>query len=112
VTPTPAATRASGPAPRLRGFLIFPVFEPGDQTYHILGLDLEAGRLSRVVDEGSQPTVSLAAGRLAWRSWKHDQRGLLSRPINGTDVWQMIPFNEAARPEWAGDGERFVFHSR
>ncbi|NLF13535.1 MAG: hypothetical protein GX597_17265 [Anaerolineaceae bacterium] len=112
MTPTPAATRASGPAPRLNGLLIFPVFEPDDQTYHTLGLDLASGQLSRVIDEASQPTVSVAAGRIAWRSWKHDQRGLLSRPIDGADVWQMIPFNEAARPEWASDGERFVFHSR
>jgi hypothetical protein len=109
VTPTPAATRASGPAPRLRGFLLFPVFE---QTYDILSLDLGTGQLTRVVAEASQPTVSLAAGRIAWRSWKADQRGLLSRPLDGSDIWQMILFNEAARPDWAPDGERFVFHSR
>ena len=88
---------------------MFPIFE---ETYHILGLDLASGRLSRVVDEASQPAVSLAASRLAWRSWKSDQRGLLSRPLDSDDVWRMIPFNEAARPDWAPDGERFVFHSR
>lgn len=109
MTPTPAATRASGPAPRLSGSLLFPVFE---QTYDLLRLDLGTGQLSRLVSEASQPTVSFAAGRIAWRSWKKDQRGLLSRPLDGTDIWQMIPFNEAARPEWAPDGERFVFHSR
>ena len=112
MTPTPAATRASGPAPRLSGFLLFPVFEPEEQTYQVLSLDLGTGDLSTVADEASQPTVSLAAGRIAWRSWRQDQRGLLSRPLDGSDVWQMIPFNEAARPAWAGDGERFVFHSR
>jgi len=112
MTPTPAATRASGPAPRLSGFLLFPVFEPDEQTYEILSLDLGTGQLTRVITGASQPTVSLAAGRIAWRSWQQDQRGLLSRPLDGTDVWQMIPFNEAARPDWASDGERFVFHSR
>ncbi len=109
LTPTPAATRALGPAPRLRGVLMFPTFEG---TYQILSLDLETGQVNREVEEGSQPAVSLAGGRLAWRSWKQDERGLLSRPLDGTDVWQMVPFNEAARPDWALDGERFVFHSR
>jgi hypothetical protein len=108
-TPTPAATRASGPAPRLSGFLIFPVF---DGTYQLLGLDLASGRLSTVAAEASQPAASLAASRIAWRSWKQDQRGLFSRPLYGTDLWQMVPFNEAARPDWAPDGQRFVFHSR
>jgi hypothetical protein len=109
LTPTPAATRASGPAPRLSGFLLFPVFE---RTYQILSLDLASGRLEAVAAEASQPAMSLGASRLAWRSWKQDQRGLLSRPLLGTEVWEMISFNEAARPDWAPDGQRFVFHSR
>jgi hypothetical protein len=109
LTPTPAATRSSAAAPLLEGLLLFPAFE---ETYHVMAMDLATGQVNVLIEEASQPAVSLASARLAWRSWKQDQRGLLSRPLVGGDVWQMVPYNEAARPDWAPDGERFVFHSR
>jgi Fe-S cluster biogenesis protein NfuA len=111
-TPTPAATRAAGPAPKLSGTLLFPVFDTDQQTYHIYKLDLANGSMERLIAEGSQPAVTLDGGRLAWRSWKQDQRGLLSRPLDGVDIWPMITFHEAARPDWEPGGERFVFPSR
>jgi len=111
-TPTPAATRAAGPPPALSGILLFPVFNPGDQTYHIYRLDLGSGEREIFIREASQPAVTPDGGRVAWRSWKADQRGLLSRPMDGEDIWQMIPFDEAARPDWAPDGQTFVFPSR
>jgi dipeptidyl aminopeptidase/acylaminoacyl peptidase len=111
-TPTPAATRAAGPPPTLSGTLIFPVFDPDEQTYHIYEMDLSSGERHKMIAEGSQPEVSLVGNWLSWRSWKQDQRGLLSRPFTGGDIWRMIPFNEATRPVWAPDGQRFVFPSR
>ena len=112
VTPTPAATRAAGPPPALSGTLIFPVFDTNQQTYDIYRMDLDSGRMEKLIAEASQPAIGFDVGRIAWRSWKQDQRGLLSRPLDGVDVWQMIPFNEAARPDWEPGGERFVFPSR
>jgi hypothetical protein len=111
-TPTPAATRAAGPPPSLRGTLIFPVFEPAEQTYQIYQMDLASGERQLLIAEGSQPEVSLAGNWLSWRSWKQEQRGLLSEPLGGGDIWPMIPFTEAGRPAWAPDGQRFVFPSR
>ncbi len=111
-TPTPAATRAAGPPPTLDGTLLFPVFDSDQQTYHIYKMDLASGRLEKLISEGSQPAITLEGGRIAWRSWKSDQRGLLSRPLDGADIWQMIRFNEAARPDWEPGGERFIFPSR
>jgi len=111
-TPTPAATRAEGPPPVLSGELLFPVFDTTDQTYHIYKLDLASGEMAVFIEQGSQPAVTPGGERIAWRSWKADQRGLLSRPWDGVDIWQMITFNEAARPDWAPDGQRFVFPSR
>lgn len=111
-TPTPAATRAAGPPPKLSGTLLFPVFDTDQQTYHIYKLELSSGQMQKLIAEGSQPAVTLEGGRIAWRSWKQDQRGLLSRPLDGVDIWQMIPFAEAARPDWEPGGERFVFPSR
>jgi Tol biopolymer transport system component len=111
-TPTPAATRAAGPLPSLSGTLLFPVFDTTRQTYDIYRLELGTGQMEKFIEQGSQPAVTPGGRRVAWRSWKPDQRGLLSRLMDGTDIWQMIAFNEAARPDWAPDGERFVFPGR
>jgi hypothetical protein len=112
LTPTPAATRAAGPAPKLSGTLLFPVFDAQGQTYNIYKLDLASGETEAYIEQSSQPAVTLAGGRIAWRSWNPEQRGLLSRPLDGVDVWPMITFHEAARPDWSPDGQQFVFPSR
>jgi hypothetical protein len=111
-TPTPAATRAAGPPPQLSGTLLFPVFDTNRQTYDVYRLDLASGEMERFIEQGSQPAITPDGQRVSWRSWKADERGLLSRPLQGTDVWRMIPFNEAARPAWAPDGQRFIFPGR
>jgi hypothetical protein len=111
-TPTPAATRAAGPPPALSGALLFPMFDTAAQTYNIYRLDLTSGQIEIFVEQASQPAITPDGQRVGWRSWKSDQRGLLSRPIDGTDIWRMISFNEAAWPSWAPDGERFVFAGR
>lgn len=111
-TPTPAATRAAGPPPELSGTLYFPIFDTTEQTYHIYRLDLDAGQLDIFIERASQPAITADGERIAWRSWNHEQRGLLSRPIDGADIWQMIRFNEAGRPDWAPNGQNFVFPSR
>lgn len=111
-TPTAAATQETGPLPKLRGMLLFPAFDTTAQTYHLYQMDLATGQTERLIEQASQPAVSWDGTRIAWRSWKPEQRGLLARPVDGTDIWQMIPFNEAARPDWAPDNERLVFPSR
>lgn len=111
-TPTPAATRPAGPPPKLSGTLFFPVFDTAVQTYHIYRMDLASGEMEKTIEEASQPAVTWDGKRIAWRSWKQDQRGLLSRPMDSPDIWQMITFTEAARPDWAPDNQRFVFPSR
>jgi hypothetical protein len=111
-TPTAAATRDTGPAPKLSGTLLFPAFDTTAQTYHIYRMDLATGQTDKLIEQASQPAVTWDGTRIAWRSWRPEQRGLLSRPVDETDIWQMIPFNEAARPDWAPDNERLVFPSR
>ena len=111
-TPTAAAIQEAGQVPKLSGTLLFPAFDITAQTYHLYQMDLATGQTEKLIDQASQPAVSWDGTRIAWRSWKPEQRGLLSRPINGTDVWQIIPFNEAARPDWAPDNARLVFPSR
>jgi Tol biopolymer transport system component len=111
-TPTATVTRVTGAAPKLSGTLLFPAFDTAAQTYHIYRMDLSTGQMDKLIEQASQPAVSWDGARIAWRSWNPEQRGLLSRPMDETDIWQMIPFNEAARPDWAPDNERLVFPSR
>jgi Tol biopolymer transport system component len=111
-SPSPAATKAEGPLPKLSGTLFFPIFDPADQTYHIYRMDLASMKTEKFIEQASQPAVTSDGARIAWRSWDQEQRGLLSRPMDGTDIWQMVTFSEAARPDWAPDNERFVFPSR
>lgn len=111
-TPTPAATRAAGPAPKLTGYLLFPVFDTGEQTYHLYQFDLKTGEMEKYIERASQPAVTHDGKRIAWRSWDQSKRGLLSRPIDGADIWTMIQFSEAARPSWSPNDQQFVFPSR
>ncbi len=111
-TPTPAATQPAGPPPKLSGVLLFPVFDTTARTYDIYRVDLASGGMEKFIEQASQPAVTSDGKRIAWRSWNQSQRGLLSRPMDGTDIWQMITFTEAARPDWAPGNEQFVFPSR
>ncbi|MBN1658162.1 MAG: PD40 domain-containing protein [Anaerolineae bacterium] len=110
-TPTPAATRVVGPPPSLDGTLLFPIFDTDARTYHIYRLDLASGAMSPLIRQASQPSITPDGERVAWRSWQPDQRGLVSRALSGGDLWIMINLYEAARPDWAPGGDRFVFSS-
>lgn len=120
-TPTPETSGSGRPSPRLRGTLILPIFDTNNQTYHLYRMDLASGEMEKWIEQASQPSITSDGTRIAWRSWDPDQRGLLSRPIEGGDIWPMITFAEAARPDWephtarpdSKPGEdRFVFPSR
>jgi len=80
--------------------------------YDLYQLDLAAGTMELFMEEASQPAVTHDGTRIAWRSWKQDQRGLLSRPFDSPETWLMIDYNEAARPSWSPDDRQFVFPSR
>ncbi len=110
-TPTPAATRVVGPPPSLEGTLLFPIFDTDAQMYHIYRLNLASGAMEPFIRQASQPSITPDGERVAWRSWQPDRRGLLSMPYEGGDYWVMIDLYEAARPDWAPDGEQFIFAS-
>ena len=111
-SPSPAATESASPLPSLSGTLFFPIFDLTDQTYHIHRMDLASMETERFIEQASQPAVTSDGARIAWRSWDKGQRGLLSRPMDSAETWQMISFSEAARPDWAPDNEQFIFPSR
>lgn len=103
--------QARNPAP-LSGRFFFPVFDAELQTYHIYAADPDGGRWERVVEYASQPDVNFDGQRIVFRSWKHDNRGLIERAVSGGPEWRFNVHFEAARPAFAPDGQMFLFHSR
>ncbi|MGQ9785948.1 MAG: FHA domain-containing protein [Anaerolineae bacterium] len=103
--------QARNPSP-LQGRLFFPVFDAERQTYHIYVADLDGNRRERVVENASQPDVNFDGQRIVFRSWTHDNRGLIERAVSGGPEWRFNIHFEAARPVFAPDGQMFLFHSR
>ncbi|MGC8879872.1 MAG: FHA domain-containing protein [Anaerolineae bacterium] len=96
----------------LQGRLFFPVFDAERQTYHIYAADPDGNRRERIVDDASQPDVNFDGQRIVFRSWRHDNRGLIERAVSGGPEWRFNTHFEAARPVFAPDGQMFLFHSR
>jgi len=126
VSPIPSATPTLEPLPEyvsrdlplardavsLAGRFTFPVFDVNDGTYHIFSANSDGSDRVMVAAEASQPDVSADGQRIAFRSWKSDNRGLIERGIEGGDFWRFNSFFESARPTFAPDEQSFLFHSR
>jgi pSer/pThr/pTyr-binding forkhead associated (FHA) protein len=117
-TPEPLPEYVSRDLPQARnavslaGRLIFPVFDVSDGTYHIYSANPDGSDRVMVVAEASQPDVSADGQRIAFRSWKSDNRGLIERGIEGGDIWRFNTFFESAKPTFAPDEQSLLFHSR
>lgn len=120
VTPTPEplpgyVSRDLPPARNaaaLTGRLVFPVFDATAGTYNIFSANPDGSDRALLVSEASQPALSANGQRIAFRSWKADERGLIERATEGGDTWRFNTFFESARPTFAPDGQTFLFHSR
>jgi hypothetical protein len=119
-TPTPEplpeyASRDLPPARNavtLKGLIVFPVFDAAAGTYNIFSARPDGSDRKLVAAEASQPALSPNGQRIAFRSWKADNRGLMERAVEGGDIWRFNAYVEAARPTFAPDGQSFLFHSR
>ncbi len=117
-TPVPLPEYVSRDLPQARdsvvlaGRIVFPVFDAAAGTYHIFSARPDGSDRRLVVSEASQPALSPDGQRIAFRSWKADNRGLIERAVEGGDVWRFNTFFESARPTFAPDGQSFLFHSR
>lgn len=126
VSPVPTPTLTPEPLPEyvsrdlppardaveLAGQIVFPVFDVSDGTYRIFSANPDGSERVLVAAEASQPSVSADGQRVAFRSWKADNRGLFERGLEGGDIWRFNTFFESARPTFAPDGQSFLFHSR
>lgn len=116
-TPTLAPTDTPIPTPQpqpaaLTGRIFFPVFEPEVETYNIFSARVDGSDRRLVVAEASQPTLNSNGQRIAFRSWKSDDRGLFERGVDGGDAWRFNVHFEAARPSFSPDDRFFLFQSR
>lgn len=98
---------------REEGRIIFPVFDSEREVYDIYIADAADGSNRELVQEqASQPALSVDGTNLAYRSWQPDNRGLLTRPLSGGDVWVFNPFFESAQPSFSPVDDSLMFHSR
>jgi len=96
----------------LQGRFFFPVFDAKVQTYHIYAAKPDGQGRELIAEYASQPDVNFDGQRIVFRSWRHDNRGLIERAVAGGPEWRFNSHFEAARPVFAPDGQMFLFHSR
>ncbi|NMC81960.1 MAG: hypothetical protein GYA63_03790, partial [Armatimonadetes bacterium] len=96
---------------RLEGRLAFPVFENG--AYNIYVSNIDGSDRQLLLADASQPDFNSDGSRIAYRSWKTDDRGIFSTPVNETVPWniQQKSVAESARPVWSPDDKVIAFHS-
>ena len=109
VTPDQPLARGTS---RLAGKIIFPVYDPDRGTYDIFRANTDGSDREQLFAEASQPAANSTGDTLAYRSWRADNRGLISQKIGETDQWVFEKFFESASPAFSPGGDFFVFHSR
>ncbi len=97
---------------RLAGKIIFPVYDVARGTYDIFRANTDGSDREQLFAEASQPAANSTGDALAYRSWKSDNRGLISQKIGETDQWVFEKFFESASPAFSPGDDFFVFHSR
>jgi serine/threonine-protein kinase len=118
-TPEPTATLTSAPevvqpggipASTLAGTIAYPVFN--GQSYDLYFGQAD-GTGTRFFQAGaSQPAFSPDGNRIAFRSWKIDNRGLVTMNIDGTNQNSITIFFEDQLPTWSADGREIILLSR
>ena len=96
----------------LTGKLYFPVYDPNRRTYDIFRANPDGSERELVQIDASQVAINAAGTHIAFRSWKSDERGLYSRPIDASEKWRFVQFFEAGSPTFSEDDQFFIFHSR
>ncbi len=116
--PSPSPTTAPpSPTPKpatLSGKIAYPRYVGGSNHYEIHIADVNGNDLS-VIYGGSEPALSVAGDRIAYRSWDPSYRGLVvsdvggggrDRPRGGNEP------NEDSVPRWSPDGLSLVYATK
>ncbi len=97
---------------RLAGSIIFPVYDPVRGTYDIFRANTDGSDREQLFAEASQPAANRPGDTIAYRSWKADERGLISQKLGESDHWVFEPFFESGSPTFSANDDFFIFHSR
>ena len=112
-TPTQAAVVAAPagiPANSLTGTIAYPVFNGSSYDIYFGQADGSGTRFFRA--DASQPAFSPAGNRIAFHSWKRDQRGLVTANVAGGNGILVSNFVEDQLPTFSADGSQIVLLSR
>jgi Tol biopolymer transport system component len=98
----------------MSGQIYFPVYDPNPdrRTYDIHVMDLVSGERRIMLGQASQPALSPNGGRLAYRSWDIDRRGIRVRELSDENTWEWVGFHEAEHASWSPDNLSLVFSSQ
>lgn len=110
-TPRPQTAQSRGiPAATLAGTIAYPVFNGADYDLYFGQADGSGTRLFQT--GASQPAFSHDGARIAYRSWRPDQRGIVTADISGNNPLIVASFFEDQLPTWTADNTDIVFLSR
>jgi serine/threonine-protein kinase len=116
ITPTTGATATPRPEPQgvpgssLVGVIAYPVFNGTDYDLYFGQADGSGSQLFR--NHASQPAFSPDGSRLAFHSWKLDDRGLMTIDLSGENLRRSTNFFEDQLPTWSADGSELVLLTR
>jgi len=108
----PAAGSTPAPASPVSGRIAFPAFDASRGQYDIYVVNADGSGLQRVAANASQPALSPDGQRIAFRSWKNDDRGLEVMNTYGGNQRRITNFLEDMQPDWSFDGSNLIFASR
>jgi TolB protein len=97
---------------QLGGTIFFSRFDEENNRWQILGIDLKDGTSQVVLTDGSQPAVRPDGGAIAYHSERGDSIGIHVYDLSTAQDTRATWYGEDVTPDWAPDGNRFVFPSR
>jgi serine/threonine protein kinase len=119
ITPTATAgtpsqsqpvVESSIPADALAGSIAYPVFNGSSYDLYIGQADGSGTTLFQ--EQASQPAFSPDGSRIAFHSWRIDQRGLVTMDMGSANQTLVTNFIEDQLPTWSADGSQIVLLTR